>query len=645
MFALILCGLFTDHSVLQRGQQNPVWGEDRPAQVVTLTIEDLASRHFAPVQTVTDANGKWRLLCPELPVGGPYRLHISGSTERVLEDVLVGDVWVASGQSNMEFQLSRAQNADVEISNAKYSEIRFAKIPRTTSVAPMDTVTTSWEVCAPQQAPQFSAVAYFFAREIFEKTHVPIGIIDSTWGGTPVEAWTSREGLRPVMAGVDGVLDRLASNGPEMKQIRSEYQAKLQAWQLTAFPQDTENTGEKAGWAKPTWDDASWKRIKLPATVQSQGLKANGVFWFRRTVTVPDTWKGQDLELDLGMLDDFDSTYFNGERVGGLGADIPDAYQTLRHYRVPGRLVRSGQNVISVRIFDHFGEGGFMGPAVAMQLRRNGEKAGAMDLSGEWRWAVEREIPLVPSSVYASMPPTPPEIAGSSSPAALFNGMIAPVIPYGIRGFIWYQGEANVRNHTEYRDRFTAMIRDWRGRWGQGTLPFYFVQLAAFRETPGWPYLREAQSATRAEPATGMAVALDVGNRDDIHPTNKQAVGRRLALLALADVYGEKDIVNRGPFLKTVTMEPGQAVVHLANADGLRTRDGAAVKGFAIAGADGVYVPVEGKIVGDTVVLKSAKVPEPKTVRYGWADYLEVNLENAVGLPAEPFRTDNAKME
>jgi len=641
MFALILCSLFSDHSVLQRGHENPIWGQDIPAQVVTLTVEGTPAQQFAPVKVVTDNKGNWKLFCPELPVGGPYRLHLAGSTERVVDDVMVGDVWIASGQSNMEFPLSRALNAGQEISQAKYAQIRFAKITRTTATEPAASVSTSWETCEPQSAGHFSAVAYFFAREVFERTRVPIGIIDSTWGGTPVEAWTSREGLRPVMPGIDNVLERIAANGPEIRKIRAEYEAKNLAWQRQAFPQDTENKGEAAGWAKPGWDDHGWRSIQAPNTVQSQGLKANGVFWFRRNVELPAAWAGQDLELNLGAVDDFDTTYFNGEQVGATGPETPNAYQLARHYRVPSRLVHPGANTIAIRVFDHFGDGGLLGPAAELSVHPLGNRAEALALAGAWLWTIETQFPLVPASVYATSPAVPPELAGESSPATLYNGMIAPLIPYGIRGFIWYQGEANVQNASVYRDRFTALIRDWRGRWGQGTLPFYFVQLAGFRETPGWPYLREAQSATRAEAATGLAVALDVGNPDDIHPTNKQAVGHRLALLALANSYRINGVVDRGPQMNAVTIEGRRVRIHWANAEGLHTRDGKPATGFAVAGKDGVYHAAEATIEAADVTIYSAEVPEPKNVRYGWADTIEVNLENHASLPAEPFRTDN----
>ena len=642
IFAVLsLAGIFQDHMVLQRGRANAVWGTDAPRSTVTLTVEPVpaAASANAPatVSVTVGDDGTWRLACPELPVGGPYRLHVRGTTEQVVDDVLVGDVWLASGQSNMEFQLARANDADREIATANWPGIRVAKIPLRTALAPQTDTRTSWLVATPADAANFTAVGYFFARELHHRTGVPVGIIDSTWGGTRVEAWVSREALRSVWPGVDAELGHI-EHSPDLARIKAAYAEQLAAWEKTAFPADTGNTGEPQGWARADFADRDWPVINLPRPVQSTGLHANGAFWFRRTLDLPARAAGHDLTLELGPVDDFDATYFNGERVGGIGPENPDAYQTPRRYTVPGRLVHAGANVIAVRVFDHFGDGGLLGPAALMQASVAGD---TLPLGGDWRWHVEREIPLVASSVFATHPPIPPELDWQNQPTSLYNAMIAPLTGYGLRGFIWYQGEANVNSHASYRDRFTALIRDWRARWGEGTLPFYFVQLAAFTENANWPYLREAQTQTLAEPATGMAVTLDIGNAHDIHPRNKQEVGRRLALLARAGTYGEKNLVAHGPSVAGVAIAGAAVRVAWQDADGLRTHDGsAAVSGFALAGADGVYHPAEAKIDGESVVVTCAEVPSPATVRYAWADCPEVNLENGAGLPAEPFRTD-----
>jgi sialate O-acetylesterase len=639
MLALILGGLISDHMVLQRGRANALWGADRPSQTITLTIEGLPQAP-SPISAIAGSDGKWTLNCPALPVGGPYRLHFHGSADRVVDDVLVGDVWLASGQSNMEFQLNRAADAQNEIARANYPRIRVAKIPKTVALTPQHEVLTSWETCSPANAGNFTAVGYFFAREISEKENVPVGVIDSTWGGTVVETWVSREGLRPVLPDIDTTLAQRTSPG-RIEKVKTEFQQRLSVWEKKAFPQDSENLGEKNGWAQLNWSDANWGGMQIPNTVQSQGVKSNGVFWFRRTLEIPPAWSGHDLELSLGAIDDFDVTYFNGERVGAIGPETMRAYEQLRHYRVPAKLVKAGKNVIAVRVFDRFGQGGMTGPASALSVASEAAADRPIPLAGIWQWAMEREIPTVPSSIYKDAPPTPPELAGENAPTALFDGMIAPVIPYGLKGFIWYQGEANVASHATYRDRFLALIRDWRTRWGEGSLPFYFVQLAAFTESADWPYLREAQAQTLAEPQTGMALAIDVGNKNDIHPTNKQAIGHRLALLARSGTYGEANLEDRGPVLDRVEIAGAEAKVYWKHAHGLKTADGAAiVSGFSVAGQDGIYQSAEAKIMGDAIAVVCKAVPKPVNVRYAWADYLPVNLVNDAGLPAEPFRTD-----
>lgn len=636
--ALTLSGLFTDHMVLQRGRANAVWGADQPRQVITLTVEGV-KKPLPPVQVTVDADGNWMLACPELPAGGPYRLRVKGTTEQVIDDVLVGDVWLASGQSNMELPLARVNQADREIATAQFPAIRVAKIPLITARTPLTDVTTEWQVANPTNASSFTAVGYFFARELHQKTGIPIGIIDSTWGGTRVEAWASREGLRAAMPELDATLTRLAAADPELPRIRAEYAAKLAVWSKDNFPQDTENLGAARGWQNPDFDDRAWRTMSVPNSWQAQGSKVNGAVWFRLTLNVPAAAAGRELTLHLGAIDDFDTTYFNGEKVGAIGEETPNYFQVHRHYKIPGQLVRAGANTIAIRVFDNYGEGGLLGPASGMYTEMGNAR---VPLAGQWRWQFEREIPLVSSEVFGRRPAAPPELDAQNTPTALFNGMIAPLIPYGLRGFIWYQGEANVSNHASYRDRFTAMVRDWRARWGQGTLPFYFVQLAAFTENSGWPYLREAQTAALSEPETGMALAIDIGESHDIHPRNKQDVGHRLALLARTETYGEKNLIASGPTFTRSEIKDRAVRIHWNSAGGLRTRDNAkTVTGFALAGADGRYHPAEARIEGETVVVTSAAVPAPQTVRYAWADFPVVNLENASGLPAAPFRTDS----
>jgi sialate O-acetylesterase len=631
--ALSLAGLFTDHLVLQRGRPSPIWGCDRPGQRVTLEVAGQP-----PVSTVAGPDGAWRLDCPELPAGGPYRISVRGSSERLLEDVLVGEVWLCSGQSNMELPLAAIDDSNREIAAADCPAIRLFDVTDAAAPEPAASVDGEWRVCTRESADAFSAIGYCFAREIHRRLGVPVGILSSSWGGTPIEAWTSAEALRSV-PGFDAELARLAALERDAPRLRAVHQEQVLAWERDALPADPGNTGEALGWASPAFDDGAWPTMAAPGYWQAQGLRHNGVVWFRRTVDIPAEWAGQDLLLGLGAIDDFDVTYFGGAQVGAHPKGTPAAYRMRRRYVVPGSRVKAGRAVIAVRIFDHFGNGGFVGPRQAMCLARGGHESERLELSGDWRYQVEHAIPLVPGEVWQSYPPAGvPE--PHHYPAALYNGMIAPLIPYALRGALWYQGESNADRHARYRDHQIAMIRDWRARWKIGQFPFYFVQLAGYGTSPTWPYLREAQGQTLIEPATGMAVAIDVGDRDDIHPRNKQAVGHRLALIALAHAYGER-VACSGPTLDRVEIVGDRACVHLRHATGLVTRDGRPeVMGFELAGADRQYHPADARIEGETVLVTSPDVPEPCTVRYAWADYLETNLENAAGLPAVPFRTD-----
>jgi sialate O-acetylesterase len=609
--------------VLQQGRPNPLWGWDHAGQPVTLTVEG-GGETRAAVNGVTAPDGSWRLECPELAPGGPYRLRIRGSAEQVLEDVLVGEVWLAAGQSNMEFKLARAQDGEREVARARWPGVRMFKVATVAAREPQRAVAGAWRECCPETAGEFSAVGYFFARELHGQLKVPVGIIDASWGGTRVEAWTSREALGAVMD-VEAELAELAADERDLERIAARYAAAVTQWEADNLPPDPGNRGEG---------------FRLPAYWQAHGMAFNGVVWFRRVLDLPDTWAGHDLVLGLGAIDDFDHSYFNGKLVGSHPKGTPGAYQIQRRYRVPGALVRAGRNVLSVRVFDHAGDGGFAGPADAMFLETTRPGGGRVALGGDWRCEVEQRIPLVSLSVFRTFPAPPAVLARQNAPTALYNGMIAPLIPFGLRGAVWYQGESNAEQHRTYRQRFTALIRDYRTRWAAGTFPFYFVQLAGFRDSPAWPYLREAQADTLSEPATGMAVAIDIGEPHDIHPCNKQEVGRRLALIALADAY-RADLECSGPLLDRVEVSGRMVRIHFSHATGLRTRGGSpTATGFELSGEDGVFHPAEARLDGETVILGAAAVPAPRAVRYAWVDYPEVNLYNGAGLPAVPFRTD-----
>jgi len=640
MSSLRLGSPFTEHLVFQRDRRNFVWGWDEPGQRIAVTVQGALPAEIT-LGTAADSDGKFEVRLPILPVGGPYRLTISGSAEIVLSDVLVGEVWLASGQSNMEWPLNLSADAEAEVAAADFKAIRMLKVANKAAFAPEETFDGAWKVCAPPHAGNFSAVGYYFARELHQRLGVPVGIINASWGGTYVEAWTSLEGLRPVMPELAEELAEMARQSPRIDEIRDEYHEQVRVWERASLPADPGNLGVLDGWANTDFDDSQWKTMALPRLWQTAGLLFNGVIWFRKSVEVPKSWAGKDLHLTLGAIDDFDQTYFNGVLIGEHPDGTPEAYQIRREYQIPGYLVRPGRNVISVRVFDHCGQGGFAGLSSDLTLSKSEGNSKVVSLAGAWKYAVELEIPLVSMQVFKSFPPPPKILAEQHAPAALYHGMIAPLVPYQIRGFLFYQGENNVDQYGSYRDRLVALIRDWRTRFAQGTLPFAYVQLAGFEGNTLWPYLREAQHAASFEPQCFMATAIDVGDPADIHPRNKCAVGQRLAYFALSNSYGKSQVDGFGPTFERLELEGNWLRVHFRHAKGLRTSDGAdQVLGFAIAGRDAVFVDADARIDGECVVIACGAVQFPSAVRYAWKDYQVLNLTNGAKLPALPFRTD-----
>jgi sialate O-acetylesterase len=615
--------LFQNNAVLQCDARVPVWGAARDGEKITVAF---AGQNVSTVAT----NGVWKIwLKPMKPDATPQTLTVSGDTTSASTNVLVGDVWVAGGQSNMERQLGlRAGqqpivNWEQEAANANYPEIRQFYVPETKSFTPQTTVKGDWSVCSPETVINFTAVGYFFARDLFQDRHVPIGIIFSSWGGTPAEAWTSEAGLQklPDFAEALAGLKKLAAD-PVLAE--RETKAKQDAWYQKVDP------GSKPGaaWSAADLATDDWKTMTLPTYWENAGYPDfDGVFWFRRTVELPANWDGGDVVLHLGAVDDNETTWVNGEQVGAtMGWTVP------RVYRVPGSLLKRGANIIAVRVLDTGGNGGLYGGGDVMRLLFNADgKANSLSLDGSWQCRQSVSLTTVgwPPSDFSQDP---------GAPTVLHNGMIAPLLPYAMRGVIWYQGEANVGRERQYQTLFPALIADWRQAWGEGDFPFLFVQIAPFRYNT--PEIREAQLLTlQRTKNTAMAVTIDCGDADDIHPPHKQPVGARLALAARALAYGEK-IEYSGPLFDSMKVDGANAVLHFTHiGGGLVAKDGA-LKGFTIAGADKVFHPAQAKIVGETVVVSSPEVLKPAAVRYGWANVPEGNLFNHVGLPASPFRTD-----
>lgn len=627
-----LPAIISDNMVLQQGTKVRIWGSANPKERITVAFDQKS------VTTVANDKGKWELWIGPLQSGGPSELIVKGDNIITIKNVLVGEVWICSGQSNMEWPLNNTENAEQTLAQANYPEIRHFRVEHKTSPAPLDDVEGHWVVTTPAEAAHFTAVGYFFGREIYQRLKIPVGLIHTSWGGTPAEAWTSQDALKDTPE-LKPILDRYEASLLALPQTKETYARALAQWEEKNLYADTGNKGEALGYAKPDASTSDWQKMDLPTQFEAAGLQIDGAVWFRKTVTVPASWAGKDLLLNLAAIDDDDVTYFNGTKVGSIGKETPNSYMVPRKYVVPGSLVRAGTNVIAIRVFDHAGEGGFS--RGDMSLGPNGD-AQPISLRGPWDYKIE--LGLEPKRPDWGTRPEAVGIVNQNSPSVLYNAMIAPIVPYGIRGAIWYQGESNAGRAYQYRTLFPLMIKDWRKAWGQ-QFPFYFVQLANWRprkpepSESDWAELREAQLMTLREPKTGMAVIIDVGG-EDLHPRNKLDVGRRLAQWALAETYGQNTIPS-GPLFDRFSIDGDKVRVKFKHAAGMKTNDGGPVKGFAIAGADRKFVWADARIEGDTIVVSSPQVPKPVAVRYGWADNPLVNLYNKADLPASPFRTDD----
>ena len=612
--------LFSENAVLQRDRPLTIWGWAQPGESVVVKFDGLT-------QTVrAGQDGRWSAPLAPHGAGGPHSLVVAGARPgeyAARKNLLFGDVWLCSGQSNMEFSLSGINDAATEIAAANYPNIRLLHVPNNVQPEPVDTFqNASWQLCTPQTVGSFSAVGYFFGRKLNQDLNVPIGLIESNWGGTPARSWTSKSALQTLPAFADQIaaLDQTLDASIPMEQRMATW------WQS--------DPGTRANWQNPDLDDSGWQTVDLPGAWESNGFpNYDGVMWFRRTIEVPASAAGRDLTLNLSAIDDRDTTYWNGAVIGA--DDAPNAPRT---YTVPGAQVKAGRNVLAVRVLDTGGGGGFTGTANAMTL-----------VGGDFQTSVAGAWKTKPGASLGEMPALAQIEINQNSPTALYNGMIAPLLPGQIKGAIWYQGESDADRTTDairYRDLLPTMIRDWRGRFGT-PLPFYIVQLANFRQPTDapdggndvWPFLREAQSLTAKNlPDTGIATITDIGDAGDIHPKNKQDVGLRLALAALHQTYGE-NIEYSGPTLQSVTPKNGALQLKFDHAQGL-TLKGEANRVFAIAGADRQFFWATPQINGNTVTLQNVEVSAPRFARFGWSDNPRANLYNGAGLPASPFRTD-----
>jgi len=630
-----LASIFSDHMVLQRDKEIKLWGSADAGEAVTVKLPG------GEKTATADDKGRWSVIAGPFAAGGPHEITVSGKNTITLKNVLFGDVWVCSGQSNMEWPMHLTHRAAEDIPKTAHATIRLFTAWHVVHPTPLENFQSHspWRECDPEQVKSFSAVAYYFARQLNETQKVPIGLIGTHWGGTPAQSWASREALsemaeyKAFFDSVDQLKDKPEAL-KEMKEQEAAYQAALKS----------SDTGSKDG--KFVWQDAGletkdWKTMKLPQAWESAGLaELDGIVWFRREVDLPEAWAGKNLVLSLGPIDDQDNTFLNGKEIGKT-----DRWDTARIYKIDAEAFKPGKNLIAIRVNDTGGGGGIYGKPEQMKVQLEGDDAAAISLAGDWKYEIAQDSRKLPAK-----PKAPVAIDNAHSPSGLYNAMIHPIVNFGIKGAIWYQGESNAGRAEQYAELFPLMIRDWRKRFGQGEFPFLFVQLANFmavKDQPqpsAWAELRESQTKTLSLPRTGMAVIIDIGDEKDIHPRNKKDVGERLALWARANVYGEK-IVYSGPLYKSFAVEGDKIRVKFDHAGGgLIAKDGAELKRFAIAGEDQKFVWAKAEIDGDSVLVSAAGVEKPAAVRYAWADNPDgCNFYNKEGLPASPFRTDDWK--
>lgn len=634
-----LSALFSDHMVLQRDVPIVVWGSADPGEDVAVAIAGQSQSAAA------DASGKWSVTLEKLPISKGTTLTVKGKNTLIVNDVLVGDVWLFSGQSNVGIPLSRAIDGAKETAAANFPNIRMLTLPSKGAVEPSDDLMSKgWEVCAPHEAAYFSAVGYYFARTVHCDLQIPIGIINSSVGGSPIRGWIARDAQ-------DTVPELRESTEARLRLMRDQaadaklFPERRSEWEMHYGVQRPQNQGFSEGWARPEFDDHDWKTVAMPSRwSEAAGVSAGGVFWLRKDVALAAAAAGHPFTLVLNyMHQQYDTTYFNGEEIGHTGDEPPFFDLGERRYEVPGRLVKEGRNTIAVRVVSANPRLDLMGRGAYGDYNLPADRK---VVGNQWKLHVETLFPALSQEALKARP-RPNDASLVNTPTILYNAMIHPLLGYRLRGMLWYQGESDTTRPAEYGRLFPLLIEDWRRRFGQGELPFHFVQLPNYSEAAkdpnepaGWAAIREAQAATLAKVSnTGMAVTIDIGEGDNMHPINKRDAGERLAMEVLANVY-RRDIEASGPIYKNMTVEGNAIRVRFTHGDKLNPRGGP-LKRFAIAGADRKFMWADARIDGDTVVVSSPQIAVPVAVRYAWVNNPEgCNLYNGAGLPAAPFRTD-----
>ncbi|MFH0989534.1 MAG: sialate O-acetylesterase [bacterium] len=646
-----LAPLFTDNMVLQQQRSVPVWGKGIPDSKIVVRAS-----WGKTVSTVVKDDSSWMMKLPTPKAGGPFKIAFQHADfVFVLDNVLIGEVWLCSGQSNMEMPLEGWPPTDTiarssyEIQNAQFPKIRLFHLQRNYAAEEADRCSGHWEECSPTSVRTFSATAYFFGKRLHQTLKIPVGLIEAAWGGTPVESWMSKEKLSefgeflPSLQSIEKCKDSLQ---------------KLERW-LSQLPQVEVGTREPGlRWQGLHFDDedcslrefpdSNWNEMELPITWERTSLgNFDGTVWFRKSIALPSAWNGRSLTLHLGPIDDLDETYVNGVKVGETMHD--GFWKVERVYTIPDSINRDCMLQVAVRVIDNQGGGGIWGDGKKLFIANDsGEQ---ISLEGEWKYLPVAEYRAGKFYVmggkgnnYLQRPKLPVDFS-ANSPTSLYNGMIHPVIPYSIKGVIWYQGESNTGDPALYSRLFPAMIADWRKAFGVGNFPFYFVQIAPFDygDQTASQYLREAQLQTLRIANTGMAVTLDIGNPTNIHPANKMDVGRRLASWALGKLYG-KNLQYSGPIYNAMKVVKEKIIIFFTHAGGgLVLKELNGEHHIVIAGEDRMFRKAKIKLDGKSLIAYHPEIKMPVAVRYAWSNTAEGTLFNKEGLPASSFRTDNWK--
>ncbi|MDE3057412.1 MAG: sialate O-acetylesterase [Bacteroidota bacterium] len=619
--------LISDGMVLQRNADVKIWGWAVHREKISLSF--IGSTY----NTTANDSGEWEITLSNLKAGGPYTMTISASDTVIIHDVVIGEVWLCSGQSNMELPMKRVSwNYPGEIEHSENKFLRQFYVPQRYNFnQPENNLPYGlWKAASPENTPDFSAVAYFFGKYLYEKYNVPIGLINSSLGGSPVESWISADSLKRFAKYYRQA--EMFRDSMLIKKIETADRARIDAWYAELWKADQGNKDPQHPWHDPSFNASDWDSMNVPGYWANETKLGwiNGVVWFRKTVNIPPSMLNTPAKLILGRIVDADSAYINGRFVGTVSYQYPP-----RRYDIPAGVLKTGENSVVVRVISNAGKGGFVPDKLYAIVAGND----TVSIAGKWRYHLGAEMPPLAGQTFVRW-----------MPLGLYNAMVAPLLNYHIKGVIWYQGESNAGRPFEYRELFSTLIRDWRARWGEGDFPFLFVQLPNFMEAKsqpsesGWALLREAQLQTLFLPNTGMAVTIDIGEWNDIHPLNKQDVGNRLALAAEKIAYGEDNVVDSGPVYQAMRTKGNKVELTFTNiGSGLMVK-GKELRSFAIAGADKKFVWAKAKIVDKKVVVWSNSIRRPVAVRYAWADDPEgANLYNSEGLPASPFRTDEWK--